>query len=228
MVIRSLCPDCYAKRYPVARNLIREIEVYICRSCGATRLSGKWIRSYSFSDAIEKVVNNLAEKIKPEPPIERVYIYDWTLDTEPDWRTKISLKLHYFYKGFRFETFSSITIRFKPTVCPDCIIKRSREYDTLVQVRGDLGLADMAKIVNEALKGLGEWSSLIEVIETGRGIDVYFSHRGAASRFIRILKRFGVVASVSGVSHETVGFTSSGKIRSRKTIVVRLKGRKTL
>ncbi|MCE4612054.1 MAG: 60S ribosomal export protein NMD3 [Desulfurococcales archaeon] len=219
IVISGLCPDCYAQRQPIARGLPGEVEVAICRFCGSVRIRGRWLPSASFDEAVARVVESLS--LKPASPIEDVGIAGWRFETLPDWRTRVMLTLEGKVESVRVKSEVIVTVRLKPVTCPRCAVKRSGEYDTLVQVRGEGALKD---VVERALEDLEEWDSLIEVIEAPEGVDVYFMHRGAASRFLKALARHAMIESIGKLEHEIVGVSSRGRVRSRKTIVVRLKG----
>ncbi len=219
LFVEGLCPDCFSSRKPLVRGLPQSISAELCRICGSVRVKGRWLQARGFDDAVRIVVESM--QLKPLPPIEDARISGLQFETIPDWRTRVRLKIEGRVGSAKLSQEVLITVSLKPSICPTCTIRRSGEYDTLVQVRGE---GDLVKLVEKALEKLGEWSSLVEVVESGEGVDVYFTHRGAASRFLKMLSRLAKVKSISSIEHELVGLSSSGRPRSRKSIVIRVEG----
>ncbi len=181
----------------------------------------RWVEAGSFPAAVDVAVGMLIERLKPVEPLEGVELERWEPLSEPDWRTRVLIRLSLSYKGVAIPYTIDTHIELEPSICPLCEIRQSGEYDTLVQVRGASSV-DVRREVEKALEHASVWDALIEVIESRDGIDVYFTHRGAASKFVKALTR-ARQASISRTRHEIVGTNRSGKTRTRKTITVRLK-----
>ncbi len=220
VLVRGLCPECFTSRVGAVRGAPSRFRVKVCRFCGRVRWGNRWVEAGSFPAAVEVAVRMLAERLRPVEPLESLELEGWEPLSEPDWRTRVLVRLALHYRGSRIPYGLETHVELEPSICPLCEVRQSGEYDTVVQVRG-LGGAEAMRAVEEALGQAGVWDSLIEVIEGRDGVDVYFTHRGAASRFVRALTR-GRRASVSRAIHEVVGTNSSGRTRTRKTITVRI------
>jgi len=220
VLIRGLCPECFASRVGGVRGAPERFRVTVCRFCGRVKWGTRWVEAGSFPAAVGVAVRMLAERLKPVEPLESVELEGWEPLSEPDWRTRVLVRLSLTRGAVRVPYTVETHIELDPGICPLCEVRQSGEYDTLVQVRGVRG-EEARRAVEEALEEAAVWDSLIEVIEGREGFDVYFTHRGAASRFVRALTR-GRKARVGRAEHEVVGTTGSGRTRTRKTITVRL------
>ncbi|BAN90934.1 60S ribosomal export protein NMD3 [Aeropyrum camini] len=217
VLLRGLCPECFDKRHGVVEGLPRELAVDVCTSCGRIRVGHRWLYYRTPEEGVGLILSSIA--YKPVHPVEQVVLEGWSLETSLDWRTRVRLRLKASHQGLAFNVSRSIVLRLNPSTCPLCIVKRSGEYDTLVQVRG----AAAEDTVERVLNTLDPKEAPVDVIPVRGGVDVYFHHRGAAARFV---SRLGSIArvKVSRIVYEHVGTSSMGKRRSRKTIVVRLEG----
>ena len=219
VLVRGLCPDCFAEVYGLA-VLPRRVTVEVCKYCGSVRLGNRWIQASSFQDAVYMIARHVLSRAKPVDPLERVELVSVEYDTLPNWLTKVRLQLRASYRGSVITGWQSLEVRLKPTVCPTCKIRVSGEYDTLVQVRGgDPG--EVERIIEEEVVRQGLLSHFVDLIRGRDGVDVYFTHRGAARKLAKALARY-YEASIKTPAHEDVGVGSTGKRRTRKTIVVRL------
>lgn len=220
VVVRGLCPSCFAEVYGVAR-VPGEVRVDVCRYCGSVRLGGRWVETdATFEGVVDAVVRWLSGRLQPVEPLARVEVLGWDALTRPNWSTRILLRLRgYTSDGVEVEAEAPTVIRLNPSICPRCKTRVSGEYSVLVQVRG--GRGGLKRLVEEAVERAGIIGDVIEVAETRDGVDAYLTHRGAASRLISALKRLAPLR-VSGPYREHVGVTSRGKRRTRDTYVVRL------
>jgi nonsense-mediated mRNA decay protein 3 len=225
VLIRGLCPRCFAEVYGVAR-LPGTVQAEVCRYCGAVRLGHRWLDSGgTFEGVLELVVGHLAPRLRPVEPLARVEVAGYRLVTQANWTTRLILRLRgYTPEGHVVEAEAPLTVRLEPSICPRCKTQVSGEYQVLVQIRAPRSMrGSLRPVVEEALERAGVAGDLIEVVESRDGVDAYLTHRGAASRLISALRRLAP-ASVSGPHREYVGLTSTGRRRTRDTYVVRLTG----
>lgn len=220
-LVRGLCPSCFAEVYGVAR-VPETLHAEVCRYCGSVRIGGRWVPAGSFEAAVQAVVEWWASKARPVEPLRRVRLAGVEAGSKPDWLTRVVLVVEGEGEGgVRVRARIPVKVQLKPSICPTCKVRVSGEYDTLLQLRGgDPGRLE--RLALEAVEEAGVAGDAVDLIKTRDGVDVYFTHRGAASRVVRALKRMGIVDSV-GRTDEYVGVTSTGKRRTRKTIVVRVR-----
>ncbi|GAB6148161.1 NMD3-related protein [Stetteria hydrogenophila] len=219
-LIRGLCPSCFAEVYGVAR-IPGVLRGEVCRYCGSVRIAGRWVPAGSFEAAIDAVVRWQASKARPVEPLVEARLASWEALSKPDWRTRVALNLEgRTAEGVVVRARVPVVVQLKPSICPTCKTRVSGEYDTVLQLRGgDPGALE--RLAVEALTEAGVEGDTVDLIKSKDGVDVYFTHRGAASRLVRILKRRGLVETV-GRAEEYVGLTSTGR-RTRKTLIVRVR-----
>ncbi|MCE4600274.1 MAG: 60S ribosomal export protein NMD3 [Desulfurococcales archaeon] len=220
-LVRGVCPRCFAEKYGVA-SLPSTVRVEACRYCGAVRLGGRWIHASSFHEAVEAIARYVVERTKPVEPLEDVELAGIEYESSPNWTTRLTLHLASHYRGVTITGRAGILVQIKSSICPVCKIRVSGEYDTVLQIRGARGEA-LRRGVEEGLANAGLQEQLVDIIESRDGIDVYFTNKGAARKLARELSR-RFKARLYEVVHETVGVDSSGRRRSRKTLVLRIRG----
>ncbi|MEB3845216.1 MAG: 60S ribosomal export protein NMD3 [Desulfurococcales archaeon] len=220
--IQGLCPQCYVEKYGLVR-FPEIVEYEICRYCGSIRIGDRWVHVSSFEEGIETIVAHIASRQKLPPGFKLLSAGIERYRTQPNWRTKADIVIVASYEGETVYQRGTVTVQFKPSVCPVCKIRVSGEYDTLLQVRGRIPERIEEKIV-EITASLGLQDSLVDVIPSKEGVDVYFTHTGAARKLARKLANtYGGV--ISRVRYEDVTISSTGKHRARKTLLVRLGGK---
>jgi len=220
-LIEGLCPKCYAevKGPELIPNVI---EAEVCKYCGAVKLGFRWIESEgSFESIIMKVIEHEVKKVAGKNSvISNIELKSIIFETEPNWTTRLVLVLTGVVRNEKVEWKKPITVKLNPSICPKCIVRISGEYDTVVQLRGfkpGILERDVMNLIEKSVI----FNDLIDIIRHKEGVDVYFSHIGAARKFIKIiLKKYE--ASWKGPYREVIGTNSSGKSRTRNTFVVRI------
>jgi len=220
--IRGLCIQCFIREY-VVPGLPDRLTGEVCRRCGSVRMGGRWSSpSYTLEEAVSKFLSHAIGRLKISSGQVNVSITAYELETKPDWTTKIKVELTGTLEGEQAVAHKLLTIRLEPSVCPRCTIYASGEYDTVIQVRGiDAGKA--MEILRMILENSPLAGDVIEVAPVKRGIDVYLSHRGAASKLIKMLSK-KLDLNVRGPYRELVGLTPSGRRRTRNTIIAHVTG----
>ncbi len=152
--------------------------------------------------------------------MDKIKLRDIVFKTEPNWTTRLILIFEGDIRGEKVEWRKPVTIKLRPSICPRCTTRISGEYDTVVQLRGFRSEV-LENEIQMVMSDLGMIDDLIDIIRHKEGVDVYFSHIGAARKFIKtLLKRYE--ASWKGPYREIIGTTSSGKNRTRNTFIVRI------
>jgi len=219
VLVGGLCPSCFAEVHGLAR-LPQRVEVEICRYCYSVRLGGRWVPVSSFEEAVWLATSRAVERARPMDPLEGVELVGVDYETLPNWSTRVSLRLRGRYRGLAVEGTQQLLVRFKATVCPVCKVRVSGEYDTVLQVRG----GDPGRVEGEVYRIIGEEGlagQTVDLIRTRDGVDVYFTNPGAARKLAKRLRN-RVGGRIEGVHHETVGRNSRGRMRSRRTMVLRI------
>ncbi len=214
VLIKGLCPKCFSKVYGVA-YIERRIRVEACRYCGRIRLGGKWTPANSFREAVVKIVEYNSAKLKPIEPLDSVRVGDIIFLTEPDWSTRVYIRLEGKYRGASIIGGEEVLIQLKPSICPLCKVRVSGEYDTVVTIHK--APDDIESILHEIIYKEGIQDQLVDVIWVKDRLNVYFTNKGAASKLIKGLKKKFKVR-VGRLEHEDVGITRMGKRRTRKSI----------
>ncbi|NOZ30641.1 MAG: hypothetical protein GXO68_01650 [Crenarchaeota archaeon] len=220
-LVGRVCSSCFAETYGLA-DIPSTAEATICRYCGSIRIGGRWIHVRSFDEAIGTLAAYLVEKAKPVEPIERVVLVSIDYETLPNWSTRVKLSLKGVYRGRSIQGYQSITVRLRPSICPLCKTRISGEYDTVLQIRG----ADseyLEKLVESVLRKLEIYEQVVDIIPGKNGLDVYFTNAGAARKVAKELAKI-TGGKITVPEYEYVGIDSSGRRRTRKTLVLRVGG----
>ncbi len=220
ILIEGLCPKCYAE-LKGPQIVPSFIEAEVCRYCGSVRLGYKWVETKgSFEDVIMKVLDHQLRSIKNHEIIKDISLKEVNFLTKPNWTTKLLLSFEGNVAGEKVDWKVALTVRLRPSICPKCITRISGEYDTLVQIRGAVP-NDMERKVPEIAEVAGVINDMVDIIGEKEGVDVFFTHIGAARKFIKEMSRRYKI-SWKGPYREAIGISSSGKKRSRNTFVVRI------
>ncbi len=219
MLVRGLCPSCFAEVYGVAR-LPARVEAEVCRYCFRVRIAGRWVEAYSFEEAVERVARWTVERARPVDPVERVEFEGVDFETLPNWRTRVTVRVRGLYRGYTIVGGAPVDLRLKPTICPVCKVRVSGEYDTLLQVRGG-DAEEVEGLVARVIEEEGLVHQTVDLIRGKDGVDVYFTNPGAARKVAKRLQRL-LGGRISRMQHETVGTDSSGRRRSRRTLLLRI------
>ena len=219
-LVRGVCPGCFAEVYGVA-SVPSRVEVEVCRYCGSVRLGHRWVAVSSFGEAVNVIASYIVSKSRPVEPLRRVYLVGLDYETMPNWTTRVNLYLRGESGDVVVEGRAQLAVLLRPSVCPTCKVRVSGEYDTLLQIRGG-DPETVESIVEEVLAESGLWVHAVDIIRGKDGVDVYFTNTGAARKLAKRLTS-KLPGRLERPSHETVGITSRGKRRSRKTLVYRVR-----
>ncbi len=218
-VIDGVCLRCRIKRGEIVRLKKRMLRYELCKICGNIRVGYRWRNTHGFEEAISLLVyEEIPKYIEPGPGVTDLRITGFEYITEPNWRTRVKVNLSGLYGGAVFNTSVEVVILFTPVKCPRCKMIESGEYEALLQIRGieKHRLNEFLRREFDADPRLG--NDLVDVIETDRGVDLYFYNYGAARKLARRLAR--KLGLGMHENYETVG-TRSGRQRARLTIILK-------
>ncbi len=219
-VVNGVCLECRRRRGELVTVVRRRLEAEVCRICYAVKIGGQWIDSDGLADAAALVARHWYGKaVRPGPGVERLELLGIEYVTKPSWRTVVRYRLRGSYGGRVFEEHADIEVYLRPSKCPRCIMYDSREFEAVVQVRRiDRGRVENA-LTKIFMSDPRAARDLIDVVEAGGGIDLYFYSHGAARRTAR-----GLVKKIRGLvmreTYEEAGMRS-GRQRARLYIVVK-------
>lgn len=218
-VIDGVCLRCRIERWEIVSLKKNTLRYELCKICGNIRVGYRWLNTHGFEEAISLLVREeIPRYIEPGPGVSNLEITGFEYITEPNWRTRVRINLSGLYGGQVFDTSLEAVILFTPVKCPRCKMIESGEYEALLQIRGT-----KKHELNELLKKEFDADprlaiDLVDVIETDRGVDLYFYNYGAARKLARRLAR--KLGFEMHESYETVG-TRSGRQRARLTIILK-------
>ncbi len=217
--IGSLCLDCYVKLNKLL-CVPEKIEFEYCRFCGAVRIGYRWVEGGELYEASAKYAAEVLAKVKPcKPEVKSYELISLKPITEPSWLTTYQATYSIKLKDVDNVVEQTYVVKVKaiPSICPSCHMARGGDYNVLVQIRGRLG-GEVARRLAEKLDELG--TKVIDVVEKKNGVDILLEDRSAASRLLKELRKYvQVKVKYTG---EDVGVTSTGKLRRRLVISVRL------
>ncbi len=218
-IIDGLCLNCLIKERKIL-DIPAVVRVNYCKVCGAVQLHGKWTEPMDLTSAILRVLESYLEKPKTlYSYVEKPYISNIEFLTESSWSTRVRVEISVVIAGKKISKKYDVTIRLNPTICPRCIMRRSGDYSVMVQLRAPKRLEkEFRRFIRLAEKHIPEEVALniVDIIDNGNSVDILFYERGAANKFVSILKRFGRLSEKR--SYEEVGINRHGKKRRRTVI----------
>ena len=218
--IGSLCLDCFVK---LNRLLCvpEHVKFEYCRFCGAIRLGYKWVEGGELEEAVMKLASAVLSKVKPcRSEVKGYRLVELTPVTQPSWLTVVQAVYEVELAGVDTVVRQAYRVRVQaiPSICPSCHMARGGDYNVLVQIRGRI-TPELAARIGRKLDELG--GKVIDVVERDNGVDILLEDRSAAARLLReIRKHVKVKVRVTG---EDVGVTSTGRLRRRTVISVRIR-----
>lgn len=222
-LIEGLCPKCWLEENKLA-IIPNEIKAEYCRICGSIRIHGRWRTPMDMSEAITTIIWEYLKE--PEPTrsdIKRLTLEDVEFVTQPSWRTVVRVTVKGYISSIELRQSYDVIVRLQPSICPRCIMRRSGDFEVLVQIRAPRKLLSrLRNIVKDAEKHIDEniARDIVDIIDKGNRIDVLFYSRGSANKFVSILKRFGAFHEQR--SYEDIGMDRHGRKRRRTIISLQL------
>ncbi|MET1101124.1 MAG: NMD3-related protein [Pyrodictiaceae archaeon] len=225
--IGPLCLNCFLETTELL-CIPRTITIDMCKYCLSVKISGKWLASEDFYDAIVRHLALVLSRVKKCNSLVREYeLAEIKPLTKPSWRTIIEARYLIRLDNIDeiVEKTYELTVFFKPTICPLCKEIRGGDYNVLVQTRArPQDLPELVSTINKIMNTNTQIAkNLLNVIEKQGGLDLLFHDKGAAMKLIRELrKQYNIKMNTS---EETVGINSHGKLRRRLVISLHISRR---
>lgn len=233
-LLLGLCQRCFSD-LPLL-ELPPEIEVVLCRDCGAFRLGGRWQRQSSqepIKDAARQVVFDSLRAVSYTDSGRRllrtVEIPKLQVEVEPRPEEGLVVvralgRLHPLQKNPKFEELAS-KLNLKYTTCETCRLKRAKHHEAILQLRDFPSSEKRLQVQRELEKlvaQLGEsdpMNFIADIKEQHGGLDYYLSTVGLGRRIAAQLKeRFGATVFESA---KLIGRTRDGRKKYRVSILAR-------
>ncbi len=223
-LIEGMCPSCWLEENKLV-DVPRVLEADYCRFCGSVRIHGKWLNTYDMGEAVLKVVDAYTKDVKPSKQIiESIKVESIEFVTQPSWRTIVKLIVSAKIRELTLTSSYDVEVRLKPSICPRCIMRRSGDYEALIQIRASRKqLSKLRRIVKVVEKHLTDdiAHDIVNVVDNGNRIDVLFFSKGSAHKFVSLMKKYGNF--IEHKSYEDVGIGRGGSRRRRMIISLHLK-----
>ncbi|MGQ9788401.1 MAG: NMD3-related protein [Candidatus Hadarchaeaceae archaeon] len=233
-LLSGLCQRCFSG-LPLL-ELPPEIEVVLCRDCGAYRLGGRWqyqssrepvkdaarqlvfesIRVASYTDS-GRLLLRIAEspnlRIEVEPRLEEGFVV-----------VKALGRLHPFQKDPKFEELTS-KLNLRYTTCELCRLKRAKHHEAILQLRDFPSSEKRLQVQRELEKLVAQLEKsnpmnfIVVFKEQHGGVDYYLSTAGLGRKIAAHLKeKFGATVCESA---KLIGRTKDGRKKYRVSILAR-------
>lgn len=233
-LIHGLCQRCFLEQSRLLQTP-SEVEVVVCKRCGAYMLGRRWrvpLSGRSVENAVRETALDSTRVIRMTESGTQLLrpqeAQEVEITIEPNLKAGL-VKVRALGKAHELQAkpkLEEATLKLNITykTCDICGLKRARYHEAILQVRGELSRDELQK-VKGAIEGLasasGERGDFIAEVQQQRGgLDIYVSSVGLARRLASLLKeKFG--ASISE-SAKLIGQTRDGRQKFKVTIIARL------
>jgi len=217
----GVCEECYRRLHPLA-ELPRELEVTLCRVCGAYKLGSKWVKPRNGDPLREALEEAVKRSIRVRGRAERIAVSGIEGESV---RVLVSGSAAEGMRAYEEEHITPVRVRWE--LCRECVLSKSKREAARVQVRAkSRGLTpteiDAAKEVVERFLG-SRWRGnldLVDVVEKGDVLDFVFSSIPSARLAADALKR--EFPSTLLETRKSVGVDASGRRLARITFRILL------
>lgn len=235
-LINGLCQRCFSDAQLL--HAPRELDVVICRGCGAYKLGKQWRgqkSGESTQDAVRETTFNsirlsshteAGEKLLSPAEADGVYV-----EVVPNIKSNLvkvraSGKIHPLQNHPKAEE-AVMKLNLKYSTCEVCSLKSAKHHDAIIQLR-DAASRELLSRAQRAIENLAARTSkqeprdfIADVKEQHGGLDFYVSSVALAKRMAALLKdKFGANIIESA---KLIGQTQDGRKKYRVSILARLK-----
>lgn len=186
-LIGPLCIDCYLETKELV-DTPREIKGKICKICGSEWAEGKWIkhRDLTVSPVESVIYREMSKRTKLDPNIEEFNYSIANQYSDPNGHSFVDIEFKGRIKGKEFRVIKTVSLKVDKVVCPDCIKKKSKYYEAIIQLRSKTegSLSPEKKNVFESFFDREAIENLSDIAEGREGVDYYFIKKSVARRVV--------------------------------------------
>lgn len=220
--IGSLCLDCYIKNKEIVK-LPTKVEGKYCKICGSEWVNGRWAKNKDkILTPIESIIyREIAKKMEIDSNVEEINYHIDNIWKDVNGHTFATIDIWGKIKGKDFKLSRVVDVNIEKTICSDCIKKKSRYYEAIIQLRFKDGEFDSKKrTIFESFFTDEIIDNLSDVVEGKEGIDYYFINKTVAKRLIsNFTSMVKEVKIVESYQNETI---KNGKKFAKLVISVRV------
>ena len=227
--VGNLCIRCYLEENRVL-DVPSEVEVQLCKNCFSYRIKGRWLKPLTYGSPEEIVKEALAKVIEDKVRIREVHGSSGKIKVT--YNVEMPLEIHSTQFPITivakveagrevYEQRYPVVAKVTFTLCPNCLMRVSKTYKAIVQVRSARDRIDRMdrRKINRILREIDPYN-IIDVEEVREGLNIKVSDATTA-RILASKIRNEMGATVSE-SFEHVRRNREGKRTSKLVIVVRL------
>ncbi|GEM_PF-1302276 len=222
-VIGHLCLRCLTSERVLA-TVKHSPHIVVCPICGSYMVENTWVKGY---DDPEETIAMLAERliennIEPVEPADDVEVKEVKVERRKGGKYFATVRVAVNVKGRMVEQTLIVPLDVVKRPCPNCLKKSGKDYDAVLQIRSERGSVtdEELRMAGEVFAKVGSGEDIVELVDVKEGLDVLLTNKEVAKRAASLL-RYELGAKVTE-SQSVVGMTSSGKLRTRLTISIRL------
>lgn len=175
----NLCADCFLKKINVSKLLPEKLTVYLCKECGRYYVNEKHF--INLESATDNLLINLLKREELKSATYRI--------TDG----KIIVTLRFAVDDTERIEEKEINLIRKETVCKFCIMKRSRYYRAILQIRAPKKIEqEILHDVESQIEKINSFDDLSFISATEKlkeGVDFYIGSKPAAQKVANLLKQ---------------------------------------
>ncbi len=203
---------------------INNVHLKVCKYCGAVFVNGKWIND-NINNIIEKVISrNFKKIIEIKYPLMLKGYSIRAIDINNGINNiNVRIELNVAIEDKEINIDKDIAIKLLYTVCPRCLAKKIKAYDTIIQIRGYHGLSQLDlmrihSVINKLPSSVR--NEIVDIKKDRNGIDILLNDKGLGRYIAKVFERETGANIIE--SYKLISRKPDGKTKSRLTISVRL------
>ncbi len=227
--VGNLCIQCYLEENRIL-NVPSKVEISLCKSCFSYKVKGKWIKPLTYDspenivkEALEKIVEDKIKIIEEYRGLKEIQIaYNMEVPSEIH-STQFPITIIGKVKAGKevYEQRYPVLVKVSYTLCPNCLMRVSKTYKAIVQVRSARNSVDRVdrRKIDRILREMDP-HNIIDVEEVREGLNIKVSDATTARILAsKIRNEMGAMVSES---FKHVRRNREGKRTSKLVVVVRL------
>lgn len=225
-LFNNLCENCYNEIYPLARIKRSEIQLNMCRVCGAIELNHRWVKmKYGFHEILGKIILKNINKYLSLPKDANVQLCLETFSSK-------DVTKNIFYIPINIEAPSSLNSPFRrdkvflklkvnQKLCQSCSNFITEKFKSILQIRFKSKNVEKHTVENKIRTIIEKYENsrpgklTVKELRYKNGLDLYFSNVEIAKHLAKQLeKTFKCRTTISG---RTIGWN---KLKSKKKLIL--------